>query len=354
VSKRKLSRQQRSRITAKQEQQVTADSNATGTSYDKCNGRVVSHLGQQLDVEAFAGTHAGTALSEESDKACRPEIVRCFQRANLPELVTGDYVVFEYEDDNTGVIVASAERRNVFARPGFGGKIKPVAANLDVVLVVIAPLPQAFGNLVDRYLVAINTLGLQSMLVLNKEDLLDEGNSETLEALVALYTGLGYPVFKVSARTGKGIAELESSLANKTTVLVGQSGVGKSSLINRLAGLDEDSRQFDELAETGALSQGKYKGTHTTTTARLFHLPHCDLIDSPGIREFDLGHVSHADVVAGFPEIAEQALHCKFRDCSHITEPGCAVLAAAEKGLIREERMTSFRQILQSIDTRQS
>jgi ribosome biogenesis GTPase len=353
VSKRKLSRQQQSRIAAKQERQFRADSGSIGTSYDKCNGRVVSHFGQQLDVEALTSTSAAIASPDESDKGYARKIVRCFQRANLPELVTGDYVVFEYEDDDTGVIVASAERRNVFARPGFGGKIKPVAANLDVVLVVIAPLPQAFGNLVDRYLVAINTLGLQSMLVLNKEDLLDEGDPEPVDALLSLYAELGYPVFKVSAKTGKGIAELESSLTNKTTVLVGQSGVGKSSLLNRLAGLDDVSGPFDELAETGALSQGKYKGTHTTTTARLFHLLHCDLIDSPGIREFDLGHVSRADVVAGFPEIAEYALHCKFRDCSHSTEPGCAVLSAAEEGLIRQERMLSFRQILQSIDPKQ-
>lgn len=353
MNKRKLSRQQRTRIAAKQQQQIRADSGSIGTSYDKCNGRVVSHFGQQLDVEALSSARATITAPAEPGKGSDRRIVRCFQRANLPELVTGDYVVFEYEDDDTGVIVASAERRNVFTRPGFGGKIKPVAANLDVVLVVIAPLPQAFGNLVDRYLVAISTLGLQSMLVLNKEDLLSENDPESVNALLSLYAELGYPVFKVSARTGKGIAELESSLANKTTVLVGQSGVGKSSLLNRLAGLDDGSSQFDELAETGALSQGKYKGTHTTTTARLFHLLHCDLIDSPGIREFDLGHVSRADVIAGFPEIAEYALHCKFRDCSHSSEPGCAVLAAAEKGLIREERMLSLRQILQSIDPKQ-
>ena len=122
--------------------------------------------------------------------------------------------------------------------------------------------------------------------------------------------------------------------------------------MNRLGGVDENREHADEMAETGALSQGKYKGTHTTTTARLFHLANCDLIDSPGIREFDLGHDSQADVVAGFPEIAEHAIHCKFRDCSHNSEPGCAVLEAAERGVIQDARMLSFRQILQSIDSR--
>lgn len=350
MSKRKLSRQQQTRIAAKQEQQLSTDARSPGTSCDNCNGRVVSHFGQQLDVEALTDSPAGNAATQGMQGNGDSKIIRCFQRANLPELVTGDYVAFEYEDEDTGVIVASAERRNVFTRPGFGGKIKPVAANLDVVLVVIAAVPQAFGNLIDRYLVAINTLGLQSMLVLNKADLLDEGNAAEMEALLSLYSDLDYPVFKVSARTGEGIAELESMLIGKTTVLVGQSGVGKSSLVNRLAGAEQNPGQFDEMAETGALSQGKYKGTHTTTTARLFHLQHCDLIDSPGIREFELGHVGYADVEAGFPEIAAEAIHCKFRDCKHNSEPGCAVLAALQDGTIREERMLSFRQILQSID----
>ena len=337
MSKRKLSKQQQSRISAMQEKQIANDSAASSLSNDNCNGRVISHYGQQLDVESL----------EAGDNN---RIVRCFQRANLPELVTGDYVVWEYEDEETGVIVASAKRDNVFVRPGFAGKIKPVAANLDVVLVVIATLPEAFGNLIDRYLVAISTLGLQAAIVLNKEDLLSSVNSDSLLSMLAIYESLDYPVYKVSAKTGQGIDDLERLLNSKTTVLVGQSGVGKSSLINRLANSELMSQNEDELAETGALSQGKYKGTHTTTTARLFHLAKFDLIDSPGIREFELGHVSTADVEAGFPEIAQAATDCKFRDCSHRTEPGCAVALALQNGIINEERMASYRQILQSID----
>ncbi len=319
-----------------QEKQVSNDNAASSTSNDNCNGRVISHYGQQLDVESFN--------AEDENK-----IVRCFQRANLPELVTGDYVVWEYENEDTGVIVASAERSNVFARPGFGGKIKPVAANLDIVLVVIATLPEAFGNLVDRYLVAINALGLEAAIVLNKEDLISSQNSDSVQSLLSIYEKLEYPVYKVSAKTGRGIDELEQLLSSKTTVLVGQSGVGKSSLINRLANSELIMQNSGELAETGALSQGKYKGTHTTTTARLFHLANCDLIDSPGIREFELGHVSVTDIEAGFPEIAAASVDCKFRDCNHGSEPGCAVAIALQNGTIPAERMASYRQILQSI-----
>lgn len=319
-----------------QEKQVANDSAASSTSNDNCNGRVISHYGQQLDVESL---NAG----DEN------KIVRCFQRANLPELVTGDYVVWEYENEDAGIIVASAERKNVFARPGFGGKIKPVAANLDIVLIVIATLPEAFGNLVDRYLVAINTLGLETAIVLNKEDLISADNSDSLQSLLSIYENLEYPVYRVSAKTGQGIDALERLLNRKTTVLVGQSGVGKSSLINRLANSELILHDSNELAETGALSQGKYKGTHTTTTARLFHLANCDLIDSPGIREFELGHVSAADIEAGFPEIAAASVNCRFRDCKHQSEPGCAVAVALQNGTIHPERMTSYRQILQSV-----
>ena len=329
MSSRKLSKQQQSRIDANQKNKLATNSDTDGfsESYNNCNGRVISHFGQQLEVETL------------NDDAAT--LVRCHQRANLPALVTGDYVVWEQEDAATGVITAVAQRRNIFHRPGFGGKLKAVAANIDIVLVVVATAPQAFMNLIDRYLVAISALNLDSMLVLNKTDLLDSSNKEALDNLLAVYENLNYSVARVSAKQGDGVANLVAQIAGKTAVLVGQSGVGKSSLINQLGG--------EVLADTGELSTAHEKGTHTTTTARLFHLEGFDLIDSPGIREFDLGHIEPERIVDGFPELKALSAQCKFRDCRHDSEPGCAVRAGVQSGDIARERMESYQQIVRSI-----
>ncbi len=334
MSKRRLSKQQQRRIN----EQRTLSASLSGDHEEsaaaaQCNGRIISHFGQQLDVET---------LSSDADKQSAPPIVRCHQRANLPPLVTGDLVVWELGDDGSGVVTAAAERRNVFLRPDSMGRDKPVAANLDVVLVVIACVPEPFVNLIDRYLVAIENLGLRAALVLNKVDLLED-DEQGVSAIMALYAGLDYPVFEVSARSQQGMPALNSFLSGQTTVLVGQSGVGKSSLVNSLGGQD-----IGEAAQVGELSVGKEKGTHTTTTARLFHLPNCDLIDSPGIREFSLAPLTAEQVCNGFPELRRLLGDCKFRNCSHQGDPGCALLAAAESGEIDARRWASFQQIIGS------
>ena len=347
MSKRRLSKQQQRRINAAR----TRSADSPEAAVDACNGRVVSHFGQQLDVEVL-----------RTDPLT---VVRCHQRANLPSLVTGDLVVWEPGEDGTGVVTAQAQRSNVFMRPDYLGRDKPVAANLDVVLVVFAAKPQPFPNLIDRYLVAIENLDLQAALVLNKADLAESGHEET-DQIMAIYQRLDYPLFRVSAQTGSGMDALSGFLAGKTTVLVGQSGVGKSSLINRLGGsVDHAGRvtgggdvesQTDAptasqpgtsgAAEVGALSVGKDKGTHTTTTAKLFHLPGCDLIDSPGIREFNTGTLSAEQIFRGFPELNALQGQCRFRNCRHQGDPGCALAAALAAGDIDASRWESFQRIL--------
>ena len=199
------------------------------------------------------------------------------------------------------------------------------------------------AGLIDRYLVAIETLGLQPMLILNKSDLKSQCEDPyRLEAMLEIYRGLDYPVLEVSATTGEGLDTLGESLQGVTTVLVGQSGVGKSSLVNGL-GVDE------ALAAVGGLSTVHDKGMHTTTTSRLFHLAGFDLIDSPGIREFGLGHISPQQVFDGFVELRALAGQCKFRDCAHQGEPDCALQAAVEAGDIHEDRLYSYFQILDSL-----
>ena len=336
MSKRKLSRQQRDRIDQRQAQKVRdAANNSDSPGNDQRDttaefpGLVICHYGQQLDVEALSGKHQG-------------QLIRCHQRANLPPLVSGDRVIWQAEGEATGVVVALTERRNVFSRPGFGGELKPVAANIDWLIIVLAPIPRAHRNLLDRYLVAAETLGLRPVLLFNKSDL-QAGNLAELDNIMSFYQSLGYAAERVSALQGSGIEALRARLSGSTAVIVGQSGVGKSSLINALSP--------NLAAQVGALSEAGPKGTHTTTTVRLFHGETCDLIDSPGIREFNLWHISAEQLLAGFIEFRPWIGRCRFRDCQHRQEPHCALQQAVLDGHISAERMNSYQQIRNSLNS---
>ena len=292
-------------------------------------GLVIAHFGVQVEVEA-------------QDGELRGQVFRCHLRANLPALVTGDQVVWRPGNQGIGVIVAQLPRHSELCRPDMRGQLKPVAANVDLIVIVFAPLPEPHANLIDRYLIAAEHAGIAPLLLLNKADLIDSANAGPLAALLALYRTLGYPLLEVSAHDGAGMDALRERLNGHVSVFVGQSGVGKSSLVNSLLpGVD---------TRVGALSELTGKGTHTTTTARLFHFPGGgELIDSPGIREFGLGHVSRADVEAGFIEFQDLLGHCRFRDCKHDREPGCALLKALEEGRIQPQRMASYRHIVSGL-----
>src|SRR5690606_30680043 len=188
-------------------------------------------------------------------------------------------------------------------------------------------------------LVAAEAIPLTPLLVLNKLDLVDDATRPALEALLELYAAIGYRTLRVSSKSGAGLAELEAALNDHTSIFVGQSGVGKSALVNALLpGVD---------TLEGELSGAEVKGRHTTTSARLFHFPHGgDLIDSPGIREFGLGHLEPGQLLHGFTEFRPYLGQCRFRDCRHEREPGCRLREALERGEIDPRRMESYRQIL--------
>ncbi|KHO64559.1 MULTISPECIES: small ribosomal subunit biogenesis GTPase RsgA [Pseudomonas] len=338
MSKRQLSRRQNWRIGKIQEERAARAAKREERMLDELeggdlgpeqHGLVIAHFGVQVDVEDGDG-----------------QICRCHLRANLPTLVTGDRVVWRAGNQGQGVIVAQLPRSSELCRPDSRGQLKPVAANVDQIVIVFAPLPQPHANLIDRYLIAAEHAGIRPLLLLNKADLLDEDNAAFIDSLLTTYRQLDYPLLEVSAHEGAGMDQLRAALDDRISVFVGQSGVGKSSLVNSLLpGVD---------LKVGALSELTGKGTHTTTTARLFHFPEGgDLIDSPGIREFGLGHVSRDDVEAGFIEFRELLGRCRFRDCRHDREPGCALLQALEEGRIQPQRLASYRHIIASLPERE-
>ena len=338
MSKRKLTRRQKWRIEKVQKERVDRAQKRESQIEQELlddnlgteeQGLVVAHYGATLDIEPL-------------DAPGKPR--RCHLRTNLPALVTGDKVVWRpSKKDDTGVVVALEERQSLLTRPDNHGRIKPVAANIDYIVLVIAPIPIPHANLIDRYLVAAETVGIEPVLLLNKTDLLDEEGLELINDMLSIYEDIGYKVLRASTRSEDGLTPLQTLLDQHISVFVGQSGVGKSSLVNSLLP-DVDTR-------VGALSETTGKGMHTTTAAKLFHFPAGGmLIDSPGIREFGLWHIEPEEVLEGFREFRPYLGYCRFRDCKHQQEPDCALMNALEEGEILEERMFSYRQILDSLD----
>jgi len=266
---------------------------------------------------------------------------RCHFRSNLGSLVTGDRVVWR-AGNPLGVVVAVLPRSSALQRPDPHGDMKTVAANIDRIIIVVAPYPEPHANLIDRYLVAANAIDIEPVLLINKIDRIDDATQEKIFYLEKTYRDLGYDVLMVSTKNGTGLDELRNYLTHYTSVFVGQSGVGKSSLVNAL--LPESNLRVGNLSE-------RQQGTHTTTSATLLHFPGGGhLIDSPGIREFGLWHMDEDDVLEGFIEFKPFIGHCKFRDCSHRHEPGCAILSALEDGKISATRMDSYQYILRTLN----
>lgn len=335
MSKRKLSRQQAWRVEKIQGERAKRAAKRGGAAEDALSG---GDLGPEREGLIIA--HYGTQVAVESEPGVSQ---RCHLRANIEGLVTGDRVVW-CEGDPTGVVVAQLERDSVLSRPDPYGKLKAIAANIDQIFIVIAPYPEPYANLINRYLIAAEVVGIEPVIVMNKTDLLANDNelATQMAALLAIYPTLGYRILHTSINEG-GLSELHEALRERTSVFVGQSGVGKSSLVNVLLPAAD--------LRVGALSESTQKGIHTTTTAQLFHLEAGgSLIDSPGIREFGLWHMNKDDVEQGFREFAPVLGTCKFRDCQHEHEPGCAILAAVESGQINATRLASYRHIVASLD----
>ena len=263
-------------------------------------------------------------------------------------VAVGDWVDFEIESDaqNTALIDQILPRHNYINRqsPRHKHQHHIVAANLDqTVLVVTIREPRTSQGFIDRFLVAAEMYHVKPVLVFNKSDLYRAKELQLFEALRDMYQPIGYPVLLVSAEKQEGLAELNTVLKDKTTLLSGHSGVGKSSLLNGLfPGMNR---------KTQDVSGWSGKGQHTTTFAEMFDLPQGGkIIDTPGMREFGIVDLSKQELSHYFPEMKNRIQNCQFNNCLHSNEPGCAIKDAVNQGLIHEDRYVSYRTILDSFE----
>ncbi|RXK33945.1 ribosome biogenesis GTPase RsgA [Arsenophonus endosymbiont of Bemisia tabaci Asia II 3] len=337
MAKKKFNKGQQRRIHVnyqtklKKKSQQDIDDNQLGIPQD---GLVISRFGQHADIETNEG-----------------DIQRCNIRRTIHSLVTGDRVIWRpalHQHSNikvNGVIEAVYERTSVLTRPDYYDGLKPITANINQAIIVSAIFPQLSFNIIDRYLVACETLNIAPMIILNKIDLLNKENRKEISKAIKLYHNIGYVVLEVSSHSNEGIDTLIENLIGKISIFVGQSGVGKSSLINNLLPDNKEKILINQVSDNSGLGQ------HTTTTARLYHFAKGgDLIDSPGIRAFGLWHLTKEQITKGFVECRQYLGYCKFRDCKHLDDPGCALQQAVIAGKIAKSRFENYHRILASME----
>lgn len=293
---------------------------------------------EQLQGTAIAAYRRYTLVKDQNNK-----LIQCQQRKAVGQVVCGDIVDWQTEDKETGVITEVQERHSILQRPDINGNLRIIASNIDQMFIVVTHKPELNEGLIDRYLVAAESNHLKPIILLNKIDLFDEPTLLQLEQRLKIYKEIDYSVIHTSAKQEKSLDELTEALKNNNNIFVGQSGVGKSSLINTLL-KDSDAR-------IGEISEATGKGKHTTTTAYLYPLENNQghIIDSPGVREFGLNKLSEQDIIEGFKEFRPYIGYCKFRNCAHNNEPGCALLAALKDKKITEQRWKSYKRILASL-----
>lgn len=297
----------------------------------KQQGRIVAAHGRHYVVVTDAG-----------------ERLVCFTRGKKSEAACGDLVDVEATGSGQGVLAAIRPRRNLLSRSN-GFRTKLLAANLDQIAIVVATSPPFSEELLGKTLVAAASIDVPARILLNKMDLVDK--VDAARAVLRLYAELGYPVEEMSIRQNADDVTHRTAayFRGLTTLLVGQSGMGKSSLLNLLVP--------DAQAATREISEALQTGKHTTTDARLYLLSRSGdvaegaVIDTPGFQEFGLAHLTPGTVERGFPELRPFLGQCRFVNCMHLHEPGCAVLAARDVGAITPRRYELFAKLTRESST---
>jgi ribosome biogenesis GTPase len=328
MAKRRLTNQQKNRIQAIQEKRRRHLDN-------KAHQALTSAAGEQPAKKGLVIIRHGATLGIDDGSG---RIYRCQTRQNIGHPVCGDRVIWQQVEENSGVVTALLPRQSVLSRPDYSGRHKPLAANITQLVIVLAPKPEPSGYLLDQYLVTAETIKIPPLIAINKVDLLADDAEGNFISQFDTYSKIGYPLIKVSAKREHGLDTLIEHLKDKTSILLGQSGVGKSSLINALLP--------DHDVETGRLSEATGLGRHTTSAATYYKLPQGgNLIDSPGVRSFRLTDLNHQELEQGFPEFRPYLGQCRFHNCTHVHEPKCAIRNAVRQGEITAQRLENFHRL---------
>jgi len=262
---------------------------------------------------------------------------RCITRTQLEAVISGDRILWQPQTQGYGSIVKSLPRHGELQARGKTGKPRVVAANIDIVLIVCAAQPLLSLQLLDHYVIAAEIAAIQPIILFNKVDLLNPDERTVAQNQLVTYQSIGYHVDYVSVNQAMGIDTIRDELAGKTAVLVGQSGVGKSSLLRALVP--------GATARIGELSADQ--GKHTTSHSELYHLPKGGyVIDSPGVRSFNFIPVDAATLAQAFSEFRPYLGQCRFANCSHVHEPGCAIKQALAAKRIARIRYDSYQAML--------
>lgn len=286
------------------------------------SARVIGAHGRHYDVELPCG-----------------DIRRCYPKGKRNDATVGDMVDITLDGDSEGYLFAIHPRKNLLYRSD-EWRTKQFAANVDQLLIVVAVEPSFSDDLLGRALAGAWAADVMPVIVLNKVDL--NARLDLTRTRLIPFVALGVPIVELVAKETAVVFErLMPFLANKTSLLLGQSAMGKSTILNALV---PNARALTQ-EHSVALGAGK----HTTTTTRLYHLPQGagDIIDSPGVQAFGLAHLSPEDIERGFPEFTEHKQHCRFYNCAHQHEPGCGVLAALEQGLVDAKRHQLYGRLLE-------
>ena len=319
MAKRRLNDQQRRNIEQRNAREVDNE--------DLRPGLVVAHHGKQVMLEdAESGERHG-----------------CTVKQTLGAVATGDRVRWRENADGRGSVEFVEPRRSLLIRPDTLGKPRLMAANIDQVLITIAPVPEPNASVIDRAIVAALDLPAEPILLINKVDMLNPAQREVMRNFVAEWGAAGVDALEVSAITGEGIDVLKARLLNHQSLFVGLSGVGKSSLVAALmpGGVE---------ILVGAISEHSQEGKHTTRTSTLYHLPSGgDVVDAPGVRDFGVWAMTAQAVRRGFAEIESAAQQCRFSNCTHRAEPDCAVKQAVAQGSVTPRRYQSFLEMMDKL-----